>query len=202
MRKSRKDQLFKAAFELFLTHHFDSVSIADIEKTSGMTRGAIFYYASSKEELFKAVIRYFILDKQDIDHRTLIKEYDSLKEFILNYVEGANAMINSMKNIIDDLAPGNASRAYLSLALQACSYYKDFTESLIEQHNNEICKWVAILHKAIELEEIRADIDVMKTARHFRYIFLGLSYSESLSTGLQIKDLEEQLFNLYDLLKK
>ncbi|WP_423808860.1 TetR/AcrR family transcriptional regulator [Prevotella histicola] len=42
MQRSHKDHLYKAAFKLFLTKGFEGVAISDIEKESGMTRGAVF----------------------------------------------------------------------------------------------------------------------------------------------------------------
>ena len=41
-REGRKELLFKAAFKLFVTKQFDGVSISDIEKETGLTRGAVF----------------------------------------------------------------------------------------------------------------------------------------------------------------
>lgn len=200
MRKSHKDQLYKAAFKLFLTRHLDGISIADIEKISGMTRGAVFYYVNSKEELFKEVIKYFILEKQNIENKIAVNESVSLKEFLMHYIEGVEKTMKSMQDIIDELSPGNASRAYLSLILDISSY-DDLTDNLVRLQNNETSKWVSVLYKAIESKEIRSDIDVMKTAKHFQYVFYGLSYVEACGSGLKIENLKEQFMNLYDIIK-
>lgn len=37
-KNNRREQLYKAAFRLFLTRQYDSVSISDIEKEANMTR--------------------------------------------------------------------------------------------------------------------------------------------------------------------
>lgn len=200
MRKSHKDQLFKSAFKLFLTRHLDGISIADIEKISGMTRGAIFYYVNSKEELFKEVIKYFILEKQNIDKKIPVSNSESLKDFIMHYIEGVEKTMKSMQDIIDELSLSNASRAYLSLILDISSY-DDLAEHIVRLQNNETGKWVTVLYKAVEAKEIRSDIDVMKTAKHFQYIFYGLSYIEACTSGLKIDNLKEQFMNLYDIIK-
>lgn len=200
MRKSHKDQLFKSAFKLFLTRHLDGISIADIEKISGMTRGAIFYYVNSKEELFKEVIKYFILEKQNIDKKIPVSNSESLKDFIMHYIEGVEKTMKSMQDIIDELSLSNASRAYLSLILDISSY-DDLAEHIVRLQNNETSKWVTVLYKAVEAKEIRSDIDVMKTAKHFQYIFYGLSYIEACTSGLKIDNLKEQFMNLYDIIK-
>lgn len=200
MRKSHKDQLFKAAFKLFLTRHLDGISIADIEKVSGMTRGAIFYYANSKEELFKEVIRYFILEKQNIENKIPTNNSESFKDFLIHYIDGVDKTMKSMQDIIDELSLSNASKSYLSLILDISSY-DDLAEHVVRIQNNETSKWVTVLYKAIESKEIRSDIDVMKTAKHFQYVFYGLSYIEACISGLRIENLKEQFMNLYEIIK-
>lgn len=200
MRKSHKDQLFKAAFKLFLTRHLDGISIADIEKVSGMTRGAIFYYANSKEELFKEVIRYFILEKQNIENKIPTNNSESFKDFLIHYIDGVDKTMKSMQGIIDELSLSNASKSYLSLILDISSY-DDLAEHVVRIQNNETSKWVTVLYKAIESKEIRSDIDVMKTAKHFQYVFYGLSYIEACISGLRIENLKEQFMNLYEIIK-
>lgn len=200
MRKSHKDQLFKAAFKLFLTRHLDGISIADIEKVSGMTRGAVFYYANSKEELFKEVIKYFILEKQNIENKIPTNNSETFKDFLIHYIDGVDKTMKSMQDIIDELSLSNASKSYLSLILDISSY-DDLAEHVIRIQNNETSKWVTVLYKAIESKEIRSDIDVMKTAKHFQYIFYGLSYIEACISGLKIENLKEQFMNLYEIIK-
>ena len=68
MRKSHREELFQVAFRLFVLKSFDGVSIPDIEKASGFTRGAIFYYADTKADLFRQVADYYVLDKQLISN--------------------------------------------------------------------------------------------------------------------------------------
>ncbi len=200
MRKSHKDQLFKAAFKLFLTRHLDGISIADIEKVSGMTRGAIFYYANSKEELFKEVVKYFILEKQNIENKIPTNNSESFKDFLIHYIDGVDKTMKSMQDIIDELSLSNTSKSYLSLILDISSY-DDLAEHVVRIQNNETSKWVTVLYKAIESKEIRSDIDVMKTAKHFQYIFYGLSYIEACISGLRIENLKEQFMNLYEIIK-
>ena len=60
-KNNRKEYLYAVAFKLFLTKRYEAVSISDIEKESGMTRGAITYYGKDKLGLFYDVISCFIL---------------------------------------------------------------------------------------------------------------------------------------------
>ena len=87
-KNNRREQLYKAAFRLFLTRQYDSVSISDIEKEANMTRGAITYYAGSKLNLFHEVVKHYLVDKQDLKHKITSPSFESLLDFINKYVDG------------------------------------------------------------------------------------------------------------------
>lgn len=57
-RKSRSDLIIASAKKLFDQHGFHKTSLADIANTLNLTKASIYYYFSSKEELFKGVIRH------------------------------------------------------------------------------------------------------------------------------------------------
>ena len=59
-RKSHKRELFRVAFKMFILKSFDGVSIPDIEKATGFTRGTIFHYADTKLDLFRQVVEYYV----------------------------------------------------------------------------------------------------------------------------------------------
>lgn len=54
-----KGRIFKVAAELFATRGFHATGMADLEKATGLGRGALYYHISSKEELlFEIISRY------------------------------------------------------------------------------------------------------------------------------------------------
>lgn len=52
----RRSHILAGARRLFFVSGFDQVSIRDIERETGYTRGAIYYYFSSKEDVYLAVV--------------------------------------------------------------------------------------------------------------------------------------------------
>lgn len=54
--EKRRQQIIDAAKKLFFEHQYEDVSIADLEKESGLTRGPIYYYFRNKEEIYAGVI--------------------------------------------------------------------------------------------------------------------------------------------------
>lgn len=198
-KNNRREQLFKAAFKLFLTKHYDSVSIADIEKEAGMTRGAIPYYAKNKLGLFRAVVQHYLIDKQNL----INKVHDtpqSLKEFIDAYLQGVSQSMRSMQETINDLTPQNASRSYLSLLLQLREMVPELHDEFIQNRNNELSRWNMVLQRAAISGEIREGLDIMALAEQFVYLFYGLSFYESMQSGLDVEHLRYQYNNLYRLI--
>ena len=198
-KNNRKEQLYHEAFKLFLSKPFEAVSIADIEEASGMTRGAITYYAKDKIGLFYSVVKHYFVDTQNLKQKIVKSEFGSLKDFIEAYVDGCQETMNRFNDV--DKNVQNASRAYMSLILQICKYFPDLHSQYLENRNQEIIIWIGILKKAIENKEIKSDIDIMNTARNFMNLFYGQSYIDSLSAGLNTVELRMQLMNLYKLLR-
>ena len=198
-KNNRMEQLYHEAFKLFLSKPFEAVSIADIEEASGMTRGAITYYAKDKIGLLYSVVKHYFVDTQNLKQKIVKSEFGSLKDFIEAYVDGCQETMNRFSDV--DKTVQNASRAYATLVLQICKYFPDLHSQYLENRNQEIIIWIGVLQRAIENKEIRSDIDIMNTARNFMNLFYGQSYLDSLSMGLNTVELKMQLMNLYKLLR-
>lgn len=198
-KNNRKEQLYHEAFKLFLSKPFEAVSIADIEEASGMTRGAITYYAKDKLGLFYSVVKHYLVDTQNLKQKISQIEFGSLKDFIEAYVNGCQETMKRFNDV--DRNVQNASRAYMTLVLQICKYFPDLHSQYLENRNQEVIIWIGVLQKAIENKEIKSDIDIMNTARNFMNLFYGQSYIDSLSVGLNTVELRMQLMNLYKLLR-
>ncbi|HEY3288413.1 MAG TPA: TetR/AcrR family transcriptional regulator [Gemmatimonadaceae bacterium] len=56
----RPTQLIDAALETFSEHGFSAAKLEDIAHRAGVSKGTIYLYFPSKEELFKAVVRHTI----------------------------------------------------------------------------------------------------------------------------------------------
>ena len=84
-RKSHKRELFRVAFKMFILKSFDGVSIPDIEKATGFTRGTIFHYADTKLDLFRQVVEYYVLERQDIERKIQVADDCTLRQFIDTY---------------------------------------------------------------------------------------------------------------------
>ena len=127
--KNTKERLILGAFKLFLFNNFEKVTIADIEKETGVSRGSIFYYVESKEELFGIVVDKFIFEAQSLKQKMNTNEYKTFEEFIQKYVAGINRTMAEMLS----LSIVNIYKYYFNFIIQADKYYPNFKESIISE---------------------------------------------------------------------
>ena len=70
IRQKRKAKLTAAAMEQFATNGFGGTSISSIAKKAGVSKGLVYNYFESKEELVKEIVMagiQAIIDKMDFD---------------------------------------------------------------------------------------------------------------------------------------
>lgn len=206
MRKNNKEYLYNVIFKLFLSRHYELVTVSDIEKATGMTRGAIFYYVSNKQELFCDIVDMYFFKAQDLDDKLqelkdMEEKGDTLLNFIHKYVQAMHYRMEKLQNILN-IEKGEASRAYLNFILQAQNYYPSFNQKMNAIFDSELAIWENMLLSAQQRNEIKGDIDIKYFSRIFRYFYVGLCYHTSLTNGVDTKELEEYFTSIYMLIKK
>lgn len=202
MRKSNKEHLYKAAFRVFLSKRFERVTISDIEKESGMTRGAVFYYAKTKLDLFKQVVEEYVVDYQNFKYKVSLPKDATLKDVIESYIKGISETIHNLNEQIGTLPEENGSSAYLNLIVQIKTYYPDLNERYLSNLDTELTQWISYIQRAIDNDEIRSDINVLYTAKTLINIIYGQSFIDAMYKGLDLRILRGLLENLYHVLQK
>ena len=199
MRKSHKEELFNATFRLFILHGYDGVSLGDIEKATGMSRGAIFHYADSKLDLFRQVVEQYILDRQSIDTKIRVGKDPSLREFIDAYIDGVKRTMTELMMLMGEgVTFVECSRAYLSIIQQTAVLFPDLSERQQQSITREQQVWQQVISRAVERGEVQPDIDMELMAQTFIALFYGRAYRDSLTNGLDADLLKRQMLQLYE----
>lgn len=194
--KNSKEMILKKAFCLFMSSGYERTSVKDLENAIGKTRGAIFYFFKSKQELFEAVIDKYIVDTQHVSSKFDIPEHVTLKEFIFIYIDGINKTMYKMVS----LSISNVYKAYFSLYLDASKYYPNFAEVAARNSEAEVRLWEMVIKEAINTKEIRV-VDAHAYALLFRSCFLGTSFERCLTTGLNVEELLRVYLEVYDSIR-
>ena len=64
-KEARPAEILDAALQEFATRGFAAARLEDIARRAGCTKGTIFLYFANKEELFKAIVREYLLPAID-----------------------------------------------------------------------------------------------------------------------------------------
>ncbi len=62
-KEARPAEIIEAALEAFVSRGYAGTRLEDIARSAGCTKGTIFLYFESKEELFKAVVRTSVVPR-------------------------------------------------------------------------------------------------------------------------------------------
>lgn len=190
-----KNKILLEAFKLFVNKPWSEVVFQDIEKATGLSRGAILYHVQTKENLFNEVMKKYVLDRKT---SVMTPHVHGLWNNILSLLE----MRRIEKAEFEAMGIMNINRAYTHIACNALFYGSNMNEQINQWINGEFIHWKMLLNEAIKDKEIRSDIDVDLEARLFLNVFLGTSYSNlPSSTGYDLDFLETEFNNLYCKLK-
>ena len=201
MRENNKERLFAQTFSLLLTHNIGDLTLEEVEKATGFTRGAIFYYAKTKLDFFRQVIISEVLEKQDIHRKVNYTEGMSLKEFIQAYLTGIVSTRAYYLDAVTDALPENPTHAYLLLVLQIKRYYPDLGERYHEIMQEEVALWKKVLADAVASSEIADQPDLDTVAATFQSLFYGYSFHAAIGKSFEPTALEAQMMGFYQSLR-
>lgn len=90
----RRAQIMRSARAVFIERGFVSARVEDVAKRAGLSKGAVYFYFSSKRELFLALVReehentYSFLDDAETDLRPAAIKLLDLGKRYLDYFAG------------------------------------------------------------------------------------------------------------------
>jgi AcrR family transcriptional regulator len=190
-----KEYIIDQAFELFLTRSYEAVSISDISKAIGFTKGALYHHFVNKEELFKAVLdKYLVFSGAEGDfEKVSLLEYNELT------VSNVRKMMDKLFGKNEKFVPIN----YLTLIADGFKHYPGFAAEKENLFNSEISKTKQVLDNAIKRGEIRSDINTSAIAMTYFSTAIGLAGNmlQNYSIEESINSLKVQLDELLKLLK-
>ena len=190
-----KELILEKTLKLMIKKHNSNVSINEIKKATGITTGGIYYYFSSKEEIYNAITEKYLLNytKFNIDKLAQIngnakeKIHESMVE-IFKYKQNG-IPIESIDNDIDyriilDIltAKGYAYENSLQFYYNIINELKEFFTKIIEEGQKN--------------KEIRLDFSSEDIAESLIIMYLGIQYKwELYYIDNMISDFEDN-FNM------
>ena len=201
-RKSHKRELFRVAFKMFILKSFDGVSIPDIEKATGFTRGTIFHYADTKLDLFRQVVEYYVLERQDIERKIQVADDCTLRQFIDTYAKGVERTMEALHEIVGmDVPMRDCSRAYLNMMSQMSVLLPEIHKTFLNAMAKEERLWIEVIGRGVESGELCSDVQPAILGKIMMSLFYGRAFQDSLIEGMDPKLLKEEMLAVYERLK-
>jgi AcrR family transcriptional regulator len=189
----------KTALSLFISKSYKAVTMSDLEKATGLTKGAFYHHFKNKEELFVEVINTYYLSNDLFDNKDLL-QYGTLKqnfEFLLSKIEEEVERLKDFtkKEIVDP---------YLFLLIiEAREYYPNFIEKANEKEMRQLRKWEQIILRSKENNEVKRDLDTTILCQNIIAIEASLmkSFFKEMPFDYSLSILKLQFDQFYRLIK-
>jgi AcrR family transcriptional regulator len=171
MSKDSKQIIIEQAYALFLQKGYKAVTMQDILQATELSKGAIYHYFKSKEEIFESAVRFFFTGGISRDFESFPN--NSLKEFIdheLKYiVDKREYLIAYSKEQSQSL-----SSNYFSVIFEAAQILPSFKADLDSFRLRELKSLEIVIKNAIVSGEIHSEMKPNQLARLFIYVNKGL----------------------------
>ncbi len=195
-----RDRILLTAFRHFFTKGYKEVTMSDLVKATGLSKGAFYHYFSSKEQLYELTMEKHLLTylqslKLEHDHSISLRE--NIKKIFVRFLH----LAAGIKEIITDY-PYSLSDYFLFLqeAMKNGEFREKFNQ-YSQSFHSELTHWVNI---ARENGEIRQDLDAEVFARHIGSLLNGVSIlftheQEAETLTETFNRIIDQLFNFIEI---
>lgn len=189
-KEQRNLQILHAAKRVFSEKGYGAVMLKDIIEETGMSRGWIYLYYQTKEDIFEA-----LLDHQDAEHERFLKELASSPSIW----EALNTFYARLLEDLRCTPPGGLMPAFYEYFLVG---WRDETRRklLLKRYEKGISQFAELIQSGVRRGEFSPVMDVMDISR------IAAAYQEgimthSISVGAEITNSEMQFKALLQYLR-
>lgn len=151
-----KNNIIVAALRLFLTRGYKSVSLVDVADEVGITKGGIYHYFASKDELMHAALHFF-LDCFESKVHELLRGFASLRE-TLQALLADNALEAHMKELLGPM--DTCGIDHVHFALEMMRLFPDVQTRVESSQDFLFTAMADKIREAVGKGEVREDVDV------------------------------------------
>jgi AcrR family transcriptional regulator len=182
MAKDSREHILEVSLMLFLQKSYKAVTMKEIVEKTGLSKGAIYHYFESKEQVFEEVVNHFYRDFfiQDFDSYS----YESLAAFCNDYLEDVNKVFLSALDI------GKNSRMVVDinhylLIFDAMAMVPSFKKLNLEHQEKELKSWKKVIQMARKRGEIKTTLTDELAAKMFMYLGDGFGMHVILENNIK-----------------
>ena len=198
--KDNRTHILLTAFKLFFQKGYKSVTMRDLVRESGLSKGAFYHYFNSKEELYNHSMDMFI--DHYLNNFTLeFNEELTLKENLITLYDQFIPLTDNMNTSSQEAAEGLSN--YL-IFLQGLMRKPDYRKKMSEYNQNFNIHFSAWIKKAQDRGEILDHLNPELLAKHFTSLMKGIGVlhafvDQSEPVAVTFSKIINQFFDLIEI---
>ena len=165
-----KKTLVQTALKLFASRGYHAVSIADIVRESGCTRGALYHYFSSKEELGYAAIDESV---------RLVVEQGAASRLRANE-HPIDRLIKTLDDLPTDVKLEPSGIVTGGIAARMAAVHEGFRQRLERNVGAAVDQVERVLHRGVADGQIVDSVNPDQVAHMFVTMGMGIQYTSTL----------------------
>ncbi len=193
-----KEHIVLVASKLFLQKSFKEVTMSELVKATGLSKGAFYHYFESKEQLFLAVLDFFFTNV--MTHRYDKYSRESFYQFYHDYAaeihDYGKRYLERFEFEEDDR---NITQNYFMLAFDGLKLFPEFKEKMVVGLKEELDIWTEVIRNAREKGEIKSLMTDEQIARTFINLSDGIAM-HMIINGSTIMEMIPPFMELWDKL--
>lgn len=146
-KEARPGEIIEAALEMFVTNGFNGTRLDDVARLAGISKGTLYLYFASKEDLFRAVVQQVIIPEVEKAEKHAAQFVGSQRELI------ASLLLNWW-NSVANTRLASIPKLMVSEAANFPELAEFYVSHVVSRARNIIAKAVAIGVKNGEFREV------------------------------------------------
>ncbi len=184
-----RDMILETAFQGFLEEGFEKISLNELIKRTGLTKGAFYYHFKSKDELLSEIMHQYF-------HKYMDYNIEQIQSYEGTIEEKITIAISSITNIharIKEISPNHVEpKAFLMLFEEGLRSNEQLREHNLQNQNKIMMTMRHLIEEGQKFGEIREDMRAKDLAYLLNATIKGSMFNWTI--------MQEEL--LEDLLKK
>jgi len=189
-----KEHILDVALKLFLQKNFKEVTMKEIVRKIGLSKGAFYHYFESKEKLFLEVINNFFSSVINVDFDDYSKE--SLYLFYNDCNDKLDTLKINFRENEEEAGKSYFNMNFFFLIFDALKLFPEFRGKMEDYHEREIKAWMEVIKYAKKTGEIKSSMSNKHIAMIFIHTADGISMN--LVLGGNIENLKKEIKSLWD----
>ena len=190
-----RERILDEALKLFLQKNYKGVTMKDIVKSTGLSKGAFYHYFESKEKIFEEVINsltvsFAVFESLDCSKFTLAEFYRYIADFTNEFQE------KLFKKNVTHATDSSFTANFYFMMFDGIILIPDFRQKMLAYQKKELNAWVSVITRAKRSGEIKSTMPDSQIAK----IFISTSDGIMLGTiiGDQFDTLKKELLKTWD----